>query len=196
MDFVLVNPGIYVNLEVRDRVSRIATLKNRLGGISYNNFGGVVFTRRDRTDLQTLQDLKGSRFMALDKTSLGGFEMAWREMHAQGIEPYRDFAKLSFGGIHDDVVLAVRDGLVDAGTVRTNILERMAQDGVIDIDDFRVIGRHEDSGFPLVHSTRLYPEWPFSKVRHTSNALAQKVVIALLSMPADHPAAVAGHHAG
>ena len=29
VDFVLVNPAIYVNLEVRHRVSRIATLKNR-----------------------------------------------------------------------------------------------------------------------------------------------------------------------
>ena len=31
VDFVLVNPGIYVNLEVRHRVSRIATLRNRVG---------------------------------------------------------------------------------------------------------------------------------------------------------------------
>ncbi|MES9848156.1 MAG: diguanylate cyclase, partial [Candidatus Thiodiazotropha sp.] len=29
IDFVLVNPGIYVNLEVKYRVSRIATLYNR-----------------------------------------------------------------------------------------------------------------------------------------------------------------------
>lgn len=196
VDFVLVNPGIYVNLEVSDRVSRIATLKNRLDAIPYNIFGGVVFTRRDRTDLKTLADLKGSRFMAVDETSLGGFEMAWREMRAQGIEPYRDFAELSFGGIHDRVVFAVRDGLVDAGTVRTDILERMAQEGQIDLNEFRVIGMREDEAFPLLHSTRLYPEWPFSKVRHTSNELAQKVAVALFNMPADHPAALAGRNAG
>ena len=31
VDFVLANPSIYVNLEVRHRVSRIATLRNRVG---------------------------------------------------------------------------------------------------------------------------------------------------------------------
>ena len=29
VDFILVNPGIYVNLEVRYRVSRLATMNNR-----------------------------------------------------------------------------------------------------------------------------------------------------------------------
>ena len=196
VDFVLVNPGIYVNLEVRDRVSRIATLTNRLDTTPYNVFGGVVFTRSDRDDLMSFEDLRGSRFMAVDETSLGGFEMAWRELRDQGIEPYRDFAELRFGGIHDRVVMAVLKGEVDAGTVRTNILERMAQEGSIDMDDFRVIGAHMEPDFPLIHSTRLYPEWPFSKVAHTSNELAQRVAVALLSMPPEHPAAVAGKHSG
>ena len=74
VDFVLVNPGIYVNLEVRHRVSRIATLNNRLGDIPYNIFGGVIFTRADRKDLTQLSDLKGTTFMAVDAISLGGFQ--------------------------------------------------------------------------------------------------------------------------
>ena len=128
--------------------------------------------------------------------SLGGFQMAWREMNEEGIAPYEDLSRLSFGGIHDQVVLAVRDGRVDAGTVRTNILERMALEGSIDLQEFRVINQKSDPTFPLSHSTRLYPEWPFSKVKHTSNKLAQRVAVALFNMPGDHPAALAGKNSG
>jgi PAS domain S-box-containing protein len=197
VDFILVNPGIYVNLEVQYRVSRIATMNNRRGNNAlYNIFGGVIFSRRDRLDLKGLKDLKGQRFMAVDETSLGGFQMAWRELTASGINPYQDFSTLIFGGIHDEVVLAVLNRDVDAGTVRTDILERMAAAGTVRLDDFRIINPQTDSEFPFAHSTRLYPEWPFSKVRHTSNTLAQQVAIALLQMPADHPAALTGNYAG
>jgi len=197
VDFILVNPGIYVNLEVRYRVTRIATMNNRRAdNAPYNFFGGVIFARQDRSDLQRLEDLRGQRFMAVDETSLGGFQMAWRELKAKGINPYEDFSALIFGGIHDDVVYAVSNKDVDVGTVRTDILERMAVDGIVNLDDFRIINPQNHAEFPFVHSTRLYPEWPFSKVRHTSNALAQRVAIALLQMPANHPAALLGHHAG
>jgi len=47
-----------------------------------------------------------------------------------------------------------------------------------------------------VHSTRLYPEWPFAKAEHTPDNLAEKVAIALLSMSPDSPAATAGKCAG
>ena len=196
VDFVLVNPGIYVNLEVKFRVSRIATLYNRRGDVPYNIFGGVIFTRSDHPEIQTLDDLRGRSFMAVDKTSLGGFQMAWREMKAKAIDPFEDLGRLEFAGIHDRVVLAVRDALVDAGTVRTDILERMAQAGEIDLKDFLIINPQQDPEFPFAHSTRLYPEWPFSKVAHTSNELAEQVAVALLQMPRDHPAALAGKYAG
>ena len=197
VDFILVNPGIYVNLEVQYRVTRIATMNNRRGDNAlYNIFGGVIFSRRDRQDLQQLEDLRSQRFMAVDETSLGGFQMAWRELNAGGIDPYRDFSALIFGGIHDDVVIAVLNGDVDVGTVRTDILERMAAAGTVQLDDFRIINPQTNAEFPFAHSTRLYPEWPFSKVRHVSNDLAQQVAIALLQMPADHPAALTGNYAG
>ncbi len=196
VDFILANPGIYVNLEVRYRISRIATLNNLVGQNTNNVFGGVIFTRRDRRDINTLEDLKGKSLMAVAASSLGGFQMSWREMHAQGLNPYRDSSSFSFGGIHDEVVRAVRDGRVEVGMIRTDILERMAAANQIKLEDFKIINPRVNPGFLLSRSTRLYPEWPFSKVLHTSNELAQQVAIALLNMPKNHPAALAGHYAG
>ncbi len=196
VDFILVNPAIYVNLEVRYRISRIATLNNLAGTNANNVFGGVIFTRSDRSDINTLEDLRNKRLMAVDVTSLGGFQMSWREMRTRGLDPYRDSRSFSFGGIHDTVVRAVRDRQVDVGMVRTDILERMAADDLIDLDDFKVLNAKVNPGFLLRRSTRLYPEWPFSKVLHTSNELAQRVAVGLLNMPGIHPAARAGNYAG
>jgi two-component system sensor histidine kinase TtrS len=64
------------------------------------------------------------------------------------------------------------------------------------MESFRVLNRRHPADFPSVLSTLLYPEWPFSKVRHTSTDLAQQVAVALLRMPSDHEAAVTGLYAG
>lgn len=196
VDFLLVNPGIYVNIEVGYRISRIATLSNSLEGVAYNVFGGVIFTRNDNREIKTLEDIRGHRFMAVDETSLGGYQMAWRELKAVGVDPQADFSDLQFGSTHDRVVLSVLEGKVDAATVRTDILERMAASGVIDLNDIRIVNQQHTPTFPFRHSTQLYPEWPFSKVAHTSNELAQKVAVALLNMPKGHIATKSGNYSG
>ena len=196
VDFVLVNPAIYVNLEVNHRVSRIATMRNRIGEAERNVFGGVIFTRAEHPQVRDIADLRGRRLAAVDPDSLGGFQMAWGELQAAGIHPRRDLERLTFTGTHDAVVLSVAAGLHDAGTVRTDILEQMQAEGAIDLADFRILNPRVDPDFPFVRSTPLFPEWPFSKLRHTGDELAQEVAIALLGMPAPHPAALAGAYAG
>lgn len=66
----------------------------------------------------------------------------------------------------------------------------------IALSDFHILNPRGDPEFPFLRSTPLYPEWPFSKVKHASNHLAQRVAIALLQMPEDHLAARAGQYAG
>ncbi|MCK5897114.1 MAG: PhnD/SsuA/transferrin family substrate-binding protein [Cocleimonas sp.] len=196
IDFVLVNPGIYVNLEAQYNVTRLATMINLRNGSPYSLFGGVIFTHSDRDDIQQLNDTKGKSFMAVDETSLGGFQMAWRELNAINIDPYHDFSRLEFGGIHDKVVNAVIEGNVDVGTVRTDILERMGNAGLIDMDDIKIINPQKSRKFPLAHSTQLYPEWPFSQLAHTQPKLARQVAVALFQMPKIDPALEAGKYAG
>jgi len=180
---------MYVDLEVKYGVSRIATLKNRTRRGTYDVLGGVIICRADRSNIQSLRDLKGKSFMAVEEGSLGGWTAAWREFKAEGIDPRRDFAQLSFGGRQDSVIYAVRDRKVDAGTVRTDTLEHLADEGNINVADFRILNRQDEENFPLALSTRLYPEWPFAKVRHTSDDLARSVAVSLLAMQPDDPAA-------
>ena len=196
VDFILVNSGIYVNLEAKYNVTRLATMINLRNSAPYSIFGGVIFAHSDRDDLQRLEDTQGKSFMAVDETSLGGFQMAWRELNAIGINPYHHFSRLEFGGIHDKVVMAVISGEIDIGTVRTGILERMSNAGLIDIDELKIINPQKNAKFPSLHSTRLYPEWPFSQLEHTDSQLAREVAVALFQMPKIDPALQAGKYAG
>lgn len=196
-DFVLTNPGSYVTLEAKYGVTRMLTLRNLRQGAAYTRFGAVIFTRADRNDIQTLTDLKGKSFMGVRKDAFGGFMMAWHELRAAGVDPLNDFKRLEFAGLpQDNIVNAVRDGKIDAATVRTDTLERMAAAGKIDLAQFKVIGVRRHEGFPFLVSTRLYPEWAFARLPHVSEALAQQVAIALLSLPSDSRAARAGESAG
>ncbi|MCK4628847.1 MAG: PhnD/SsuA/transferrin family substrate-binding protein, partial [Sedimentisphaerales bacterium] len=211
IDFLLTNSSIYVEMEIHYGARRIATLKNIRFGRPVTVFGGVIFTTADRNDINKLYDLRGKRFMGVNEHSLGGWRAAWRELKLKGIDPYKDFADLAFGGTHDAVVYAVRDGRADAGCVRTDTLERMAAEGKIDISDFHFIHDHKGdhreykdglySGdtfedYCFIHSTRLYPEWPFVQLKHIPDSLAEKVALSLLSMPSGSPAANAAHCAG
>lgn len=178
--FLLVNPSIYVVMEVRHRISRIATLSRVINFGYQNQFAGVLFTTIEREDIKSLQDVKGKHLSAVDPKSLGGFQMVLRELADQGIDS--EDLQISFAGIHDDVVKTVLRGDADVGTVRTGILESMDQSGQIDVEDFHIINPQTADHFSQLHSTRLYPEWPFSKLPHTDDVLAQRVAIALMQM--------------
>jgi len=200
VDFILTNSSIYVELEYKCEINRIATLVNRCLGdyCYYSNYWGVIFCKKSRADMRSLGDLKNKTFMAVEESSLGGWRMAWRELKDCGINPYKDFKVLCYGGTHDAVIYAVRDGKVDAGTVRADTFERMRAEGKIDINDFYVFHEHrgKKTDLPFPHSTRGYPEWPFAALKHTSDELAKKVSIALLQMPEHSLPAIAANCGG
>lgn len=189
IDFIVLNSSLYVQMQALYGVSRMATMQSMESGLSSDSFGGVIFSRADRQNIDYVADLKGKSFAAVDESSFGGWQAAWRELKAGGIDPRRDFSGLYFLGAHDDVVYAVRDGKADAGTVATSILERMSREGKISLDSFKIINERKFADFPFLLSTRLYPEWAFAKLSHTQNRLGEKVCIALLSMePGSEPA--------
>ena len=198
IDFIIANSGMYVDFEADYGANRIATLKNLRLGNPYTVFGGVILVKANRKDIETLKNLKGKTFMAVNETSLGGWQMAWGVLKDESIDPKKHFKKLSFGDTHDAVVEAVLKGKVDAGTVRTDTLERMAAEGKIKLEDFKIINQQQDpSGkFPFVHSTPLYPEWPFAVTKDVPIEISEKVAGALLNMLKDSPAAIAAKSEG
>ncbi len=200
VDFILTNPSFYVELELLHGASRIVTLETQYEGEACEVYGGVIFRRADRRDIEHLRDLKGKSFVAVAATSFGGWQAVWWELRERGIDPHRDFVDLSFAGSHEAVVYAVHNGTFDAGSIRTGTLERMATEGEIRLGDFHVFPHdrcgEDRSHFPLLRSTDTYPQWPFVKALHTSPHLAKDVAAALLKMSPDSPAVKAARCAG
>lgn len=196
-DFVLTNPSAYVELEKRYGAKSLATLVNKRQGRGYMQFGSVIFTRADRQDINGLKDIKNKSFMAVDETGFGGWRIAWQELLRNGIDPLRDLSELRFaGGLQESVVFAVRDAKVDVGSVRTDMLERMAERRLIDLSGFKILGKKDQRDFPFLLSTGLFPEWSFAKTATTDNRLAVHVSQALRSIPSGSKAAMDGKYVG
>jgi len=193
VDYVIVNPAIYVELFERYGVDRIATLKFAGNDEeSVAEFGALFFTRKERTDLQELKDLRSATVAAVHETSLGGWIMGLFELHQAGMSE-RSFASLRFLDTHDAVVYGVEEGSFDAGIVRTATLERMNAEGKIALSQFRVIAPKHYAEFPFLISTRLYPEWPFARLSHVSGEEARQIAMALMRIaPEDEAAKAAG----
>ncbi len=187
VDFVLANSAFYVELQKTHGLDAVATLVNSRGGKALDSFGGVLFTRAD-SPVKTLADVKGRSLMCVKRSSFGGAHMAWRLLKENGVDPETDCSEFIEGGKHDNVVLAVLNGTVDVGTVRSDTIERMADEGKIDTSQLRLIHAVDD-GFPFVHSTCLYPEWPLAKLPGTDAGLAGRVAEALIAMTSDETAA-------
>ncbi len=197
IDFLATNTGNYVELEAFHGVSRIATMKTALSGKVFTRFGAVIITRIDRDDIDALSDLKDKRFMGVEENGFGGFRMAWRELKDAGIDPYSDLRELRFSGFpQEQVAFAVRDGVVDVGTMSADALLILAQEGKIDTGELKILNPQNYPDYPTVSSTRLYPSWPFAKLSHTPASIAEQVSAALIQMPAGAPAARAANIAG
>jgi phosphate/phosphite/phosphonate ABC transporter binding protein len=196
VDFFLINSSMFITAKLRYAAEAIATMVNSRQGKPLKSFGGVIFTYITQDGINQLEDLKGKRFMAVKQSSFGGWQMAYKELLDQGINPQADFTSLTFGDRHDNVVYAVQNGEADAGTVRTDTLERMAASGDIDMAEFKILNARQHSGFPFVVSTALYPEWPFAKTAATNAEVAQQVATALFELSATNPAAKAAKVVG
>ncbi len=185
LDFVITNPGHYVELEAAYGVSRIATVETPGGPAPAAAIGSALIVRADRTDLRTLDDLKGARLGAVLPQAFGGFRVAWRELVAEGIDPYADMDAQFFGFPMERIVDAVASGTVDVGIIRACLLERLVAEGRVGREDFRVVAGRPVPGLDCLASTRLYPDWPFAKLAAIPDALAKRVGMALLAMPPD-----------
>src|SRR3546814_20176848 len=77
-DFVLTNPGHYVNLELSVGASRIATIAQGRHSINSLSLGSAVIAKADRGDLIDMQDLKGQIMVATTHEGFGGYQTVWR----------------------------------------------------------------------------------------------------------------------
>ncbi len=181
LDFIITNPGHYIELEAALGASRILTLDTGGARAPERALGSAVIVP-SASSLHALQDLRDHRLAIVGRGGFGGYQVVWGELDALGIDPETDLAELRevgfpMGGVID----ALDAGLADAGVIRTCLLEDQPEWAA----RFRVLSPRTEPGFACATSTRLYPDWPLAALRHTPPELSRMVAIALLGMRAD-----------
>jgi ABC-type phosphate/phosphonate transport system substrate-binding protein len=185
-DFYIGHSAHAIFLQKKLNAVHLATLNESGSGTRY---GGVIIAKKG-SSISKGADLKGKKVICLSKKSAAASYMFQAyHLYLQGIDAEKDFAVLKEGERLEDMVLAVRAGLSDAAFIRTKLLESMAKDGTIRIDEFTIVDQRTDPDFPYLHTTALYPQWILSASSKTDPALAAKVKEIALKLPPDSKAA-------
>ncbi|MDO8940385.1 MAG: phosphate/phosphite/phosphonate ABC transporter substrate-binding protein [Methylicorpusculum sp.] len=194
VDIVLTNPGHAIQLQLQHNLSApLVTQVTQADAYKLSAFGGVIFTRHDALSINSLADLSEKRIAVTLINSAGGYQMQAFELLSAGVPLPKKQKLIRTGMPHDLVVEAVMTGQADAGFVRSGVLEELQHEGKLDLDQIKIINKQQLPAYPFISSTRLYPEWPVSVMPQVDEQLTRKLIIALLNLPPDSPAA---HSAG
>ena len=178
VNLVLGNAIHMAYLQERLGSTPVATINGEAGA----RFAGVIVAKKG-SGIQTAEHLKGKKVMALDfKTAAGAYMFQAYHLLKKGIDPHKDFATLKDGKKQDDLVLAVKAGLIDAAFVRSGLLEAMEKEGKLKIADFEIVDARQGDGLGLVHSTDLYPEWYLAATSQVAPEMAAQIKAAVLRM--------------
>jgi two-component system, LuxR family, sensor histidine kinase TtrS len=182
LDFLVTNPGHFVDLSEKHEMSVIASrnVQQNKGGFS-STFGSLIFARRG-TDITSLSDARGKSVVTVGKNAFGGFQLAWREFQDVGINLFTDTSNIiSVGFPMDTIVTQVASGRADIGIVRSGLMERLLSEGYYKAGDFIYLNTSATFDHADRVSTRLYPEWPFAALAQTPSELRDPVALALLN---------------
>jgi len=189
VDFVLTNPTQYILLAKRYGLSApLATRVMDLQGQRSTVSGGVIFTRAGEPGINSLPDLRGRKVAAVDVNASASYQMQAYALLGAGVQVGRDLQLELTGRPIDKVVEMVLDGRADAGFVSTGFLERLVSEGRLDMRAVKILNQQNLPGFPVVVSTRLYPDWPFAALPHVDEELARDVTAALFRLQEQAPA--------
>jgi ABC-type phosphate/phosphonate transport system substrate-binding protein len=182
--FLFAHPWFYIRAKIVHKAEALVTVQNKGAGLM---FGGVIFSKKG-SGIEKIEDIRGKALMCVKFSAAGGWILQKGVLVKNGVRPEKDCKLLLEGKTHDAVAVAVQNGEVDVGTVRSSIFSRLNREGKISIDDFIIIHPVEHEGFPYPCSTPLYPNWPLASLKNTPPGQAEKLKKALLSIPRGAPA--------
>lgn len=185
VDFVISNPLASVQMRRLYNTEFLATISLQNTGYE---FGGLIIVKPDSA-ITTINDLRDKSGACVSmSTAAAGCLFQLYHLQQKGVDPFNVSNNILVreNPSQDDIVQSVINGEIDFGFVRTGQLERMVNRGLISsTDEVKVLEPMQD-GFPLPHTTQLYPTWPIAALQDTPEALVGQMRQALLGIPEDH----------
>lgn len=148
VDFATIAGGGYANVDaqVGDKVTPLLTPRQAEGETGY--YAALVVPAG--SPVRTLADMRGRSVGYVDYNSTSGYLYPRAALRKQGVEPDSFFGRSSFAGGQTQTVMALANGQfegailqVSGGTPESGFtrgpLRTMARQGLVDIDDFRIV---------------------------------------------------------
>lgn len=190
LDYVITNPGHYVELSQTFQLAPLATLNNPFFELAQQAIGSVLLVPAENQAIHTWHDLRGLKLGAVTFDAFGGFQLIWDELAKQGIDPKKDFATWQLTGFPMEQLFdRLASGEVDGIIVRSCLAEELAVEGRINLADYRVIGEKQHPNYPCLSSSELYPDWPFLSTSKPTATENSQVLRALLKPAKNRQAA-------
>ncbi|KAK9812986.1 hypothetical protein WJX72_006830 [[Myrmecia] bisecta] len=190
IDFVLTDVAIRECLEVEYEVSPIATLVNLVNGQETTYYGGSMTVLRSRTDLNSVHDVVGKRVVAGQSHALAGAaQMQWGELHDNGVSLFTDTKQVNFAPDSTQAILTVLRGDADVAFTRSDLIWKMAANGQVDANAFKILSPRTFANYPYPTSTPLYPEWAVGALPHVTVPIRNAIFQALAALNASNRAA-------
>ncbi|MBN2645051.1 MAG: diguanylate cyclase [Desulfuromonadaceae bacterium] len=168
IDFMLANPAVYIRYQRYHGLSSpLVTVMHCYDEKSLHGFGVSIFCRADRADIQCFADLREKRFAVPYHLSFGT-AIVQHEMLLNDLPEVRPEHLVEVGFPQQNTIWAVLQGQADFGFARAGLLEQMAANGKLDLDQLRILNRQPFADYPFLVSSHLFPEWPLAALRHVS----------------------------
>ncbi len=189
VDIIITNSNDYIYQSHRIGLSApiVSIVSESIGDkhLALNGYGGVILTRAENNEINTLSDLRDKRVAITSTRSLGGFQAQAYELLSLEIDAFKDLKRVITGFPFENTLNAVLQGKADAAFLRSGYLEQMVAQKKINAADFKVLNDRHLNPYPYRLSTRLYPEWPVAVMPHLDKALVKRITSALLEIPLD-----------
>ena len=180
-DLMLLDPVHYLRLRSSGSLSgALLSLRRSNDGQTTSLMGGVIFTRKQNQHIR-LDNLYQYPVAASAPEFLENYLAQIYELKSLGLHIPSEAALVQYDDA-EQVVRSVLEGEQETGFVRTGVLERMAREGKISLENVRILNQQYLAGYPFLISTRIYPEWALVAQAQVDSEIAREIAATLLGV--------------
>ncbi|MCJ2139304.1 phosphonate ABC transporter substrate-binding protein [Methylobacterium sp. E-066] len=163
------------------KIEPLVSPQHETGAAGYYS---VIYTLAS-SPYKTVEDLKGKNLALVDPNSTSGNQAPRFFLKRAGFDVDKHFAKVVFAGSHENAVLALTQGTVDAAANLWNsetdsIVTRMITKGMLKKPDGTPM---QKSDFRVVFKSDFLPEGPYAVLASLPDDLKDKIRQAFIDLP-------------
>lgn len=140
-----------------------------------STYYGMIIVRRD-SGIRSAGDMRGKRFVFVDKATTAGYLLPLAYFRKQGIDHRTHLREVYFAGTHEDAILDVLDRKADIGAAKNTVFERLSRENARIARELKVLERSPD-----------VPENAIAFRKGLDPQLLARIRTALLAMHEDGP---------